>query len=132
MNEELLEIIQEKVVEDSSQPIYNSLVAETLNSVGKNPYRDGTIAAQSIKHVKSETGKTLMWSVCGDGDFGRDNDSIYANLIAHATDSESMAQIRNKLEDKGIDASSTPNEFNAVSSLYRTKCRRNGYYCNKR
>lgn len=58
-----------------------------------------------------------MWSVCGDGDFGRDNDSIYANLIAHATDSESMAQIRNKLEDKGIDASSTPNEFNAVSSF---------------
>lgn len=60
------------------------LIKKTLMEYGKNPYKDGTIAAQSMHIVSSSTDKTLFGPACGTGSSGRNNDAVYADFITSA------------------------------------------------
>lgn len=117
MNEKLFTAIKEELTRQEKNPQKKILLKKTLDKYGKNPYRNGQIAAQSINIVSSSTDKTLFWTTCGMGTFGRDNDAVYADFIASACEAETMAQIREGLKVKNVDASSTPDEFRAVSAF---------------
>lgn len=115
-NEKLIQGIKSIKGNEIQDTIFKQLTLDTIDKFGSNPYKDGTIAAQSMDFVKADV--TLFWSVCGEGMFGRDNDVNYADLIANAIDAESMKQVR---EDLGVNriaaASSTKDELNAVSAF---------------
>lgn len=108
-------IIDSKCNNENEQ--YANLFSKTMNEYGGVIFKDGKIAAQSIDVLTSTTEKTLFWSVCGSGVFGRDADAAYADLIAIATDSESMSMIRQRLKNESINMSDTNDEFSAVSAF---------------
>ena len=119
-NEKLIQgiksIKENEMRNESQDDSFIQLTLDTIDEFGSNPYKDGTIAAQSMDSVKADV--TLFWSVCGEGMFGRVNDVDYADLIANAIDAESMKQVR---KDLGVNeiaaASSTKDELNAVSAF---------------
>lgn len=110
------DIIKDKQSEHLS-PEYLALFEKVIKEYGANCYRNGEIAAQSINFVKSYNDKSLFWTKCGLGVFGRTKDTMYSNLISYACDAETMSGIRDTMYFNNIDTSSTPDEFAAVSAF---------------
>lgn len=98
---------------------FNSLAAETVKKYGKAICTNGRIAAQSMWHVRNAKGTDgmLMWSVCGRGEDGREQDVNYSNHLASITNRQCMAQIRHDLREKGLGDSTSPEGFDAISAF---------------
>lgn len=70
---------------------YMALMEDVIKDYGTKPYLNGQIAAQSMDLIGSYTGVIAIWSVCGTGYWGTDNDIAYADLLALAFNARTMA-----------------------------------------
>lgn len=131
LNGILNEQIKNELTNINTNIEYKNLLSKTIDKYGETIYKDGRIAAQSIDVLKSKTEKTLFWSVCGEGVFGMIADAAYADLMAFATERETMAQIRRELNKNGINMSSTNDEFSAASAFIALNAKEEVYIASK-
>lgn len=120
-------LIKQAEIQDVADPSYIALMENVINNYGTKPYLNGQIAAQSMNLIGSSTGITAIWSVCGTGQWGTENDVAYGNLIALAFDARTMAQIRDEAGEVGIETSATPDGFDAVSAILMLHARGDVY-----